>query len=86
MRFYTVANESDGKDPAWERLEYWIAIIEIVVVTFIVSLIPDLIVLGHIPNEWSELWEPFLSALLIAIYAYMRVRGIEVQKKAERDG
>lgn len=52
-------------------------ILEDVIVTFLVTLIPELIVLGRPPVSFGEVYVPILSSVLMAIYSYMRMRGIE---------
>ncbi len=51
--------------------------VEVVVMIFITTFIPSLIELGRPPASLDEVWVPFLVALLMSSYAYMRMRGIE---------
>ncbi|MHA1286235.1 MAG: hypothetical protein ACTSPB_02405 [Candidatus Thorarchaeota archaeon] len=52
-------------------------ILEDVIVTFLITLIPELIVLGRPPLSFEEVYVPILSSVLMSIYSYMRMRGIE---------
>ena len=63
----------------------WGAVIEIVVVVFIISLIPSL--LGMDPRSicWYDFWKPVLSALLAAGYAYIRARGLVIEDQVKQD-
>ena len=76
--FYTVRSENPGTNS--EKL---LAIIEVVVMIFITTFIPSLIELGRPPTSLEEIWVPFLVALLMSAYAYMRMRGIELTPDTE---
>lgn len=58
-------------------------ILEDVLVTFLVTLIPELIVLGRSPMSFGEVYVPILSSFLMAVYSYMRMRGIERSEPKE---
>lgn len=55
-------------------------ILEVLLVTFLISIIPELIALGR-PPTLIEIYVPILSAILMAIYAYIRVRNIDIEGK-----
>ena len=61
--------------------DYWALILEDMIVTFLVTLIPKLILLGRPPVSIVEIYVPLLSALLMALYSYMRARGIEPREE-----
>jgi len=71
----------DGED-VLEWAKQVAAILEIVLVTFLASLLPDLITLGAPPYDLEVIWKPLVSALIAALYVYTRIRNITV-KKAE---
>jgi len=73
IRAHQKSNRSSGKT----RTDKWAAVLETVVVTFLITLIPSLIDLGRPPTSIVEVWVPILSSVLMAIYTYMRMRGIE---------
>ncbi|MBA7493303.1 hypothetical protein ES702_03861 [subsurface metagenome] len=57
-----------------------LAILEAVVVTFLLTFIPKMLVLGRPPISIEEIWEPLLTSVLMALYTYMRMRGIKPEK------
>ena len=73
-----VANEKPSASKTQKLLVKALLVLEIVLVTFLMGLIPDLIALGRPPTSLAEIWQPVMSALLIALYAYARVRTIEI--------
>ncbi len=81
LRFFTIRNKNSAiesnKNTENEKL---LAIIEIVIIVFLTSFIPALIKLGRPPVSLDEVWVELLIALLASIYAYMRIRGIDLKK------
>ena len=81
LRFFTIRNKhstiESGNNAENEKL---LAIIEIVLIVFLTSFIPALIKLGRPPVSLDEVWVELLIALLASIYAYMRIRGIDLKK------
>lgn len=76
-------NEPTSVDPVptdWTTIKL---ILEDMIVTFLITLIPELILLGRPPQSILEIWVPLLSAVLMAIYSYMRMRGIERAKQED---
>lgn len=51
-------------------------VLEDAIVTFFITLLPKLIELGRPPANINEIWTPLLSSILMALYSYMRLRGI----------
>ena len=81
MMFYTLRNEKRTSE--FQRNaenEKLLAIIEIVILVFLTSFIPALIKLGRPPTSIEEIWVELLVAILASIFAYMRIRGIELRK------
>jgi len=72
------ANEKPSASKTQKNIIRALLVLEIVAVTFLMGLIPDLIALGRPPTSLTEIWQPIMSALLIALYAYARVRNIEI--------
>lgn len=79
--FYTVRKSNSPGDS--ENSEKILAIIEVVIMIFIVTFIPGLIKIGRPPQSLEEVWIELLVALLASAYAYMRMRGIEPEPRPE---
>jgi len=73
------ASENPGTN---EESDKWLIkvliILEILIVTFLAGFIPHMIALGRPPTSIEEIWVPICSALLLALYAYARVRNIDM--------
>jgi len=54
-----------------------LAIVEVTIITFLATLIPELMKIGRVPT-FDEIYVPILSSLLMAIYSYIRMRNLEV--------
>jgi len=81
MMFYTLRNEKRTSESENNEVnEKLLAIIEIVILVFLTSFIPALIKLGRPPTSIDEVWVELLVAILASIFAYMRIRGIELRK------
>ncbi len=79
--FYTLRNEKIASESEKNvKNEKLLAIIEIVIIVFLTSFIPALIKLGRPPTSIDEVWAELLAAILASIYAYMRIRGIDMKK------
>ena len=76
------SGNTTSADDGGNSEKFW-AIVEVVVMIFITTFIPSLIELGRPPQSLDELWIPFLVALLMSAYAYMRMRGIEPTPEPE---
>lgn len=68
-------DENDIKFRKW--LKYVLFILEVLIVTFLVYIIPELISIGRIPTL-EELYVPFWSAVLMCIIAYIRIRKLPI--------
>lgn len=81
MMFYTLRNDKRASESENNAVnEKLLAIIEIVILVFLTSFIPALIKLGRPPTSIEEVWAELLVAILASIFAYMRIRGIELRK------
>ena len=76
--FFTLRAGANSPNSGKNR-EKIIAIIEIVALVFITTFIPSLIKLGRPPTSLDEIWVELLVALLASIYAYARVRGVDLE-------
>ncbi len=76
--FYTLRAGANSPNSRKNR-EKILAIIEIVALVFITTFIPSLIKLGRPPTSLDEIWVELLVALLASIYAYARVRGVDLE-------
>lgn len=81
--FFTIANSNAAKDDEQRKHEKIIAIAEVVVLVFLVTFIPSLIRLGKPPTCIEDVWVELLVAVLASLYAYARIRGIELEPKPE---
>ena len=76
MKALVIANRDTTKDNSPSHAK-WRTIIELCLVTFFISLIFDLI--GKpIPTSFTDVYEPILIALGVSLYAYAKIRNIEV--------
>jgi len=76
--FYTVRAGSNSPNDE-KNSEKVLAILEVVALVFITTFIPSLIKLGRPPSGLNEIWVELLVALLASIYAYARVRGVNLE-------
>jgi len=81
---YQAQNNDVGKDGTISKADQWAAVLEATLVTFFIALLPDLIVLGRPPTCIAELWKPFMSAALMALYTYSRARGITTDEEVKK--
>ena len=78
--FFTLKNEKRATESERKaNNEKLMAIIEIVIIVFLTSFIPALIKLGRPPTNITEVWAELLAAILASIYAYIRIRGIDLK-------
>jgi len=57
----------------------WDAVYEYVIVTTLIVLLTNLLSIGRIPTI-EELYIPCVGALLAGLYAYGRIRGLDIQE------
>lgn len=79
MSVFAIVNQKPNTGSGTTKTDKVWAILEAVIVTFIITLIPSLIDLGRPPTCIEEVWVPILSSLLMAIYTYARLRGIDTE-------
>ena len=78
MRFYTIRNRSSAKTLKDKDRDRLVATVEIVLLVFLASFIPALIKLGRPPTSIAEVWVEILVAVLASLYAYARIRQIDM--------
>lgn len=76
--FYTLRNKGSAKEKDANNNEKLIAIIEIVFLVFLTTFVPALIKLGRPPTNLTEIWVELLVAILASLYAYARIRNIDI--------
>lgn len=78
--FYTVKGKNTASAKTENRTdnEKLRAIIEVVLLFFLTAFIPGLIKLGRPPTSLEEIWVELLVAIMASLYAYARVRGIDL--------
>ena len=77
--FYTIRPRKSSGDEDQGNDEKFRAIVEIVFIVFLTTFIPSLIKLGRPPTSIGEIWVELLVALLASLYAYSRIRGIDLE-------
>ena len=77
--FTVVGNKKTAKNPNNKKNEKLIAILEIVIIVFLTTFIPSLIKLGRPPQNLEEVWVELFVALLASVYAYARIRKIDIE-------
>lgn len=68
-------------DDQYKLVVYILVILETMLVTFVIVLIPYLIELGYRPTRIDEIWVPILSAFLMSMYSYIRMRNLDIDVK-----
>lgn len=80
--FYIVKGKNSvsakAEDENRKDNEKLLAILEVVALVFVTTFIPALIKLGRPPTSLAEVWVELLVAALASLYAYARVRGIDL--------
>lgn len=79
--FYTIRAKDSAKEDINHKQEKMLATLEIVILVFLTTFIPALIKLGRPPANLAEIWVELLVALLACIYAYARIRNIDLGGK-----
>ena len=79
MRFYTIRNKSSAKTVEDKERDRLVATVEIVLLVFLTTFIPALIKLGRPPVSIGEVWVEILVALLASLYAYARIRNVDIE-------
>jgi len=77
MRVFAAVHQKPNSGSGTTKTDKVWAIVEAVVVTFILTIIPSLIDLGRPPTCIEDVWVPILSSFLMAAYTYARLRGID---------
>jgi len=80
LMYATQSKEGGGATRSPSSLEKLAGVLENVIVTFIITLLPELIKLGR-PPTFEEIYTPILSALLMAMYSYIRLRNLKIEVK-----
>ena len=78
---FILANQMANEDSGQTKTDKIAAIVEAVLVTFFITLIPKLIELKTIPTKIEDIYVSLLSSVLMAFYTYIRIRGLEANKK-----
>ena len=72
-----LANEVNDSTP--KNGVNWDAVLEYTIVTFLIVLITNLLMIGRIPTL-EECYIPLLGAILAGLYAYGRIRGLDIEE------
>lgn len=73
-----MSNSSDNEINMPNWLRKVLLIVELVIVCFLSSFLPDLLTIGY-PPTLEQLYKPIISALIVALYAYAKIRNISLE-------
>ena len=74
MRAIIMAHIEEKDNPGGKKVSKINVLLETVLITFLASLLPQLT--GGVPQSLADVWNPLISALIMSLYSYMRMRGI----------
>jgi len=69
-----MAHIEEKDNPGGKKVSKINVLLETVLITFLASLLPQLT--GGVPQSLADVWNPLISALIMSLYSYMRMRGI----------
>jgi len=69
-----MAHIEEKDNPGGKKISKINVLLETVLITFLASLLPQLT--GGVPQSLADIWNPLISALIMSLYSYMRMRGI----------
>ena len=69
-----MAHTEERDNPGGKKVSKINVLLETVLITFLASLLPQLT--GGVPQSLADVWNPLISALIMSLYSYMRMRGI----------
>ena len=73
-------SETPEKDQTQIIIRKILLILELVTITFLSSFLPDLLSIGAVPTL-EQLYKPVISAFIVALYAYARIRKIPLEEE-----
>lgn len=76
--FYTIRSDKKATANKENDNEKLLALVEYVLLVFLITFIPALIRLGRPPANIEEIWVELLVAVLAAIFGYIRIKGIDL--------
>ena len=73
-----MAHTEERDNPGGKKVNKINVLLETVLITFLASLLPQLT--GGVPQSLVDIWNPMISALIMSLYSYMRMRGISLDE------
>ena len=73
-----MAHTEERDNPGGKKVSKINVLLETVLITFLASLLPQLT--GGVPQSLADIWNPMISALIMSLYSYMRMRGISLDE------
>ena len=73
-----MAHTEKRDNPGGKKVNKINVLLETVLITFLASLLPQLT--GGVPQSLADIWNPMISALIMSLYSYMRMRGISLDE------
>ena len=73
-----MAHTEERDNPGGKKVNKINVLLETVLITFLASLLPQLT--GGVPQSLADIWNPMISALIMSLYSYMRMRGISLDE------
>ena len=73
-----MAHTEERDNPGGKKVNKINVLLETVLITFLASLLPQLT--GGVPQSLADVWNPMISALIMSLYSYMRMRGISLDE------
>ena len=73
-----MAHIEEKDNPGGKKISKINVLLETVLITFLASLLPQLT--GGVPQSLADVWNPLISALIMSLYSYMRMRGISLDE------
>ena len=75
---YMAQEREEGNPTTIKKNDKWAAVLELVLYTFVVNFIMELVRMGDQIPTLSQLYYPFLGSVLMALLIYGRARGLDV--------
>lgn len=85
MRYLTVSKARPADLKAGNEVKVtvdWWAVAEVCISTFIITMLLRLYEIGSPPTSLTEIYMPFLYSAIMTVWAYVRVRKLEIETEA----
>ena len=68
----------EGTEEHVSAYETWAAVMEVTIVTFLITFVTEMLALGGPPAALADCWKPLMASILMGLYTYSRARGIVI--------